>query len=69
MATATNLMGVGFSAGAANQLVAEMQAAPTSTTPGAVTQQPAIANLSAAPTAADFNGLLAALRSSGVLAT
>lgn len=69
MATATNLMGVGFSAGAANQLVAEMQAAPTSTTPGAVTQQPAIADLTTAPTEGDFNGLLASLRLAGVLAT
>lgn len=33
-----------------------------------VSQQAAIADLAAAPTAADFNGLLAALRSAGVLA-
>lgn len=69
MAKAQNLMGVGFSAGAANQLVTEIQASPTSTTPGAVTQQPAIADLAAAPTQADFNGLLAALRLAGVLAS
>ena len=35
---------------------------------GSITPQPAIANLAAAPTEADFNGLLAALRSAGVIA-
>lgn len=33
-----------------------------------VVQQPAIADVGAAPTQADFNGLLAALRSAGILA-
>lgn len=42
---------------------------PTVTIRGGVLQQPAIANVAAAPTMADFNRLLAALRSAGVLAT
>ncbi len=36
---------------------------------GTVLQQTAIADLTAAPTQADFNGLLAKLRAAGVLAT
>lgn len=67
MANAQNLMGVGFAAVAAAQLVSEMQSPATSGTPGAVTTQPAIADLAAAPTEADFNGLLAALRLAGVI--
>lgn len=42
-------------------------AATTSVT-GGVKQMPAIANLAAAPTQADFNNLLAALRTAGILA-
>lgn len=42
---------------------------PTATIRGGVIQQPAIANVGAAPTQADFNALLAALRAAGVLAT
>lgn len=42
---------------------------PTSTIRGGVLQQAAIADLTAAPTQADFNALLAALRSAGVLAS
>lgn len=40
---------------------------PTATQRGGVLLQPAIANLTAAPTQADFNALLAALRTAGVL--
>lgn len=69
MAKATNLMGVGFSAGAATQLVTEIQTPAVIGTPGAVTMQPAIANSGAAPTQAEFNALLAALRLAGVIAT
>lgn len=36
---------------------------------GLVAQQPAIADLTAAPTMEDFNGLLAALRAAGVIAS
>lgn len=43
--------------------------APTTVTRGGVLRQPAIANVAAAPTQADFNGLLAALRAAGVLST
>ncbi|WP_369053054.1 hypothetical protein [Burkholderia gladioli] len=39
------------------------------TTRGTVLIQPAIANLTAAPTQADFNNLLAALRLAGVIAS
>ena len=47
----------------------EVYAAPASVTaPGVVKQAAAVADLSAAPTKEDFNGLLAALRASGVLA-
>lgn len=42
---------------------------PTSTIRGGVLQQPAIADVGAAPTQAQFNALLAALRAAGVLAT
>lgn len=42
---------------------------PTNTKRGGVFQQAAIADVSAAPTQADFNGLLAKLRSSGLLAS
>lgn len=42
---------------------------PTATIRGGVLQQTAIADVSAAPTEADFNGLLAALRAAGVLAS
>lgn len=42
---------------------------PTSTIRGGVIQQPAIADVTAAPTQAQFNALLAALRAAGVLAT
>lgn len=41
---------------------------PTTTIRGGVLQQPAIANVTAAPTQADFNNLLAALRAAGVIA-
>lgn len=70
MANANNLMGVGFSAGAATQLVAEIQTPATKTTPGAITQQDAIADITETnPTKAEYNALLAALRSAGVLAS
>lgn len=70
MANAQNLMGMGFSAGAANQLVVEMQTGATATTPGALTMQPAIPDVSGTnPTKAEYNALLAALRLAGVLAT
>lgn len=42
---------------------------PTATIRGGVIQQAAIADLTADPTQADFNALLAALRSAGVLAS
>lgn len=42
--------------------------APTETERGGVLQQPAIADLIAAPDENDFNGLLAALRAAGILA-
>lgn len=42
---------------------------PTATIRGGVLQQPAIADVGAAPTQAQFNALLAALRAAGVLAT
>jgi hypothetical protein len=60
-------MGVGFAAVAASQIASEIQTPAKSGTPGAVTMQPAIADLAAAPTEADFNGLLAALRLAGVI--
>lgn len=41
---------------------------PTSTIRGGVLQQPAFPNLTAAPTQADFNNLLATLRAAGVIA-
>lgn len=47
----------------------EVYAAPASATaPGVVKQAAAVADLSTAPTKEDFNGLLAVLRASGVLA-
>lgn len=67
MANASNLMGVGFSGAAATQLVKEIQTPAVDGTPGAVTTQTAIANIGAAPSQADFNGLLAALRLAGVI--
>jgi len=42
---------------------------PTSTIRGGVLQRPAIADIEIAPTAADYNAVLAALRAAGVLAT
>lgn len=45
------------------------QTVPTTTTRGGVKMQTAIADLTAAPTMADFNGLLAKLRSAGVIST
>lgn len=42
--------------------------APTSTIRGGVLQQPTFADIGAAPTQANFNALLAALRTAGVLA-
>lgn len=42
--------------------------APTPTSRAGVLQQPAIADLTAAPTQANFNALLAALRAAGVIA-
>jgi len=41
---------------------------PTATQRGGVTLQPAIADLTAAPTKENFNALLAALRAAGVIA-
>lgn len=47
----------------------EVYAAPASATaPGVVRQAAAVADLTAAPTQADFNGLLAVLRAAGILA-
>jgi hypothetical protein len=43
--------------------------APTNAQRGGVLQQAAIADLTAAPTAANFNALLTALRTAGLLAT
>lgn len=69
MANAQNLMGTGFSAGAANQLVIEMQTGATATTPGALIMQPSIPNIAGVnPTQAEYNALLAALRLARVLA-
>lgn len=42
---------------------------PTTTDRGGVLQQTAIADLAAAPTQQDINGILAKLRASGLLAT
>jgi len=42
---------------------------PTATERGGVLQQTAIADLSAAPTQQDINGILAKLRAAGILAT
>ncbi|ELM3659791.1 hypothetical protein RYR38_003254 [Edwardsiella piscicida] len=50
----------------------ESAAAVTAATPtvmGAVKQSAAITDLTAAPTQADFNGLLAKLRAAGILAS
>lgn len=50
----------------------EVPAAPTAattTTAGIVKQSAAITDLTAAPTQADFNGLLAKLRTAGILAS
>lgn len=69
MSKATDLMGVGMSAAAAGQVVAVVQTRAQDTVPGAVVMQPVIANIGAAPSQADFNGLLAALRLAGVIKT
>jgi hypothetical protein len=64
--------GLGDPAGpinASGQLPASQVPAATTTVAGAVKQATAIANIAAAPTQADFNGLLAALRTAGQLAT
>jgi len=47
----------------------DLPVAATSSTAGIVKQMPAIADLTAAPTQADFNGLLAKLRTAGILAS
>ncbi|MGE1402283.1 head fiber protein [Citrobacter freundii] len=47
----------------------ETPVAATTATAGTVKQMPAIADLTAAPTQADFNGLLAKLRAAGILAS
>jgi len=54
--------------GSANLSLAVTLATPTASVRGGVTQQAAIADLTAAPSETDFNGLLAALRSAGILA-
>jgi len=50
-------------------LTAEQVPEPTVVTRGGVLQQPAIPDLTGDPLEADFNGLLAALRAAGVLAS
>ncbi|EAS3168183.1 head fiber protein [Citrobacter werkmanii] len=47
----------------------DVPVAATTSTAGTVKQMPAIADLTAAPTQADFNGLLAKLRTAGILAS
>lgn len=47
----------------------DVPVAATTSTAGTVKQMTAIADLTAAPTQADFNGLLAKLRAAGVLAS
>ncbi|EBW5465821.1 hypothetical protein DPT21_01085 [Salmonella enterica subsp. enterica serovar Urbana] len=47
----------------------DVPVAETTSTAGTVKQMPAIADLTAAPTQADFNGLLAKLRTAGILAS
>ncbi|EBY0570154.1 hypothetical protein JZR27_001005 [Salmonella enterica subsp. enterica serovar Newport] len=47
----------------------DVPVAATTSTAGIVKQMPAIADLTAAPTQADFNGLLAKLRTAGILAS
>lgn len=70
MANAQNLMGVGFSGAAATYLATEIASPADAGSPGAVTMQPAIPDVSGtSPTKAEFNSLLAALRLAGVLET
>lgn len=47
----------------------DLPVAATTSTAGTVKQMPAIADLTAAPTQADFNGLLAKFRTAGILAS
>lgn len=54
--------------GSADATIAVTLATPTTTVKGGILQQAATANLTAAPTMADFNALLAKLRTAGVLA-
>lgn len=55
--------------GAANASIPVALATPTGAVRGGILQQAAIADLTAAPTQADFNTLLTALRAAGVIAT
>lgn len=54
--------------GSANATIPVTLAAPTLTVRGGVLQQAAIADVAAAPTQAEFNSVLAALRAAGLLA-
>lgn len=53
--------------GSANATIAVTLATPTAVIKGGVLLQPAIADIAIAPTAADFNAVLAALRLAGIL--
>lgn len=54
--------------GASNATIPVTLSTPTASVRGGVLQQTAIADLTAAPTQADFNGLLAKLKAAGILA-
>ena len=53
---------------AAGSPVSQSNGRATATRPGTVVQAPALANISGAPTQANFNDLLARLRTAGVIA-
>lgn len=69
MADVRRLAELGMATELAKEVAAQISAAPTTTARGGVLQQAATSNIGAAPSQADFNNLLAKLRSAGVLAS
>lgn len=65
---ATQIQSGGLQIGTTGSTAMAGNRTPTATIRGGILQQPAIADVGAAPTQAQFNALLAALRAAGVLA-
>ena len=69
MANAKRLQELSMPTELAREVASQIGAAPTATARGGVLRQAAIPDVAAAPTQAQHNAVLAALRAAGIIAT